>query len=157
MRAKTGLFAVLAAGFLFMASGIETARAGHYHAQGHSQYGQQAYKGGGYKYGYHGQRQFGHQRYGGGYGYGGGYAYGKRSHFDGGLNRHHRKSLKRIRRHFDNERAFRRYLRHNKPRLFRRYMAHIHQPGYYHPKHGWVQGDSIRRHQGQRHGWNPNY
>ena len=151
MRAKTGLFAVLAAGLLFMAPGIETARAGHLQAQGHSQYGQQAYKGGGYKYGYHGQQQFGGQRYGGGY------AYGKRRHFDGGPNRHHRKSLKRIRRHFDNERAFRRYLRHNKPRLFRRYMANIQRPSHLDDKHYWGPARPIKRHNRRHHYWHRNH
>lgn len=120
MKAKGFLVAALAGGLLLLAPGFDGARADGNHGHKHSQ--QQAFKGHGHGYGWHGQRHFGGQR-------DGGYAYGKRArdHFGAGLSRHDRKKLKRIRHRFDNERAFRRYLRHNKPRLFARYMGHVHQ------------------------------
>lgn len=149
MRAKGILVAALAGGILLLAPGFEGARAdgnhGHKHGYKHSQ--QQAFKGQRHGYGWHGQRLFGDHR-------DGGHAYGKRarSHFGDRLSRHERKKLKRIRHRFDSERAFRRYLRHNKPGLFARYMGHA-QPRHRHADdrrhrhyrgHVWYRGQ-VRR------------
>ena len=58
-----------------------------------------------------------------------------RSHLDGRLTKRERKALKRLRGKFDNERAFRRYLRHHKPRLFARYRHHFGHQQQRHRRH----------------------
>ncbi len=142
MRAKGILTAVLAAGVLLLAPGFDGARADQNNGNRHNH--QQTYNGYGYGYGHAyglwGQRQFGDQRHGG-------HAYGKRArtHFGDGLTRHERHKLKRNRTRFVNERAFRRHLRHNKPRLCTRYMGQNHQRQRY--------ADGQRRHRAQRYTW----
>ena len=138
MRAKGILTAVLAAGVLLLAPGLEGARADQ--NQGHRQNHQQAYQGNGHAYGWRGQQRLGDQRHGG-------HAYGKRArnYFGDGLTRYQRKNLKRMRYRFDNDRAFRRYLRHDQPGLYGRYMGHNQQG------HRYV--DHNRRHRAQRYVW----
>jgi len=136
----------LAAGVLLLAPGFDGARADQNNGHRHSQ--QQTYNGNGnghghgngQAYGLRGQQVFGDQRHGG-------HAYGKRArtHFGGGLTRHDRAKLKRMRHRFDNDRAFRRHLRHNKPRLFARYMGHNQQ------RYRYANDD--RRHRVQRYDW----
>lgn len=120
MRAKGIMTAMLAAGVLLLASGLDTARAEP--NSGHRHNHQQAHKGHGHGFGWWGQKHFGGQRHGG-------HAYGHRAQQYHGshLTKHQRKKLRHLRHRFDNERQFRRYLRHNKPRLFGHYMAHKHQ------------------------------
>lgn len=115
MRAKGIVMAALAGGVLLLAPGIEAARADQGWGQRHTH--QQAYKGHGTGHG--GDRAWGHQRHGG-------QAYGQRVRQIHGshLTRHQHRKLRHLRSHFDNERQFRRYLRHQRPRLFARYMAH---------------------------------
>ncbi len=144
MRAKGIMTVVLAAGVLLLATGVESARAepnsGHRHKQQHTYQGQ----GHGWD-----QRHFGGQRHGA-QAYGqrhGGHAYGHRAQQYHGshLTKHQRKKLRHLRSRFDNERQFRRYLRHHKPRLFGHYMAHDHQ-------HRHSAFDN-RRHRAQRYVW----
>lgn len=138
MRAKGIVTAMLAAGVLLLASGVESARADQ--NRGHRHNHQQAYQGHGHSYGFWGQRHFGDQRHGG-------HAYGHRAQQYHGshLTKHQRKKLRHLRTRFDNERQFRRYLRHHKPRLFGHYMAHDHQ-------HRHSAFDN-RRHRAQRYVW----
>ncbi len=138
MRAKGILTAVLAAGVLLLAPSYEGARADQNNGRGHNH--QQTYNGYGNGYGWWGQQYFGDQRHGG-------HAYGKRArnYFGDGLTRHDRTKLKHMRHRFDNDRAFRRYLRHNKPGLYGRYMGQNHQRQRY--------ADGQRRHRAQRYTW----
>jgi hypothetical protein len=139
---------MLAAGVLLLATGVESARADQ--NRGHRHNHQHAYQGKGHGYGWQGQQRFGGQRYGG-QRYGGqrhgGHAYGKRarSYHGGHLTKHQRQKLRHLRYRFDNERQFRRYLRHNKPRLFDRYVAHNHF------RHGHA--FDHRRYRAQRYVW----
>ena len=147
MRAKGIVTAMLAAGVLLLASGVESARADQ--NRGHRHNHQQAYQGHGHSYGFWGQRHFGDQRHGG-HAYGqrhGGHAYGHRAQQYHGshLTKHQRKKLRHLRTRFDNERQFHRYLRHHKPRLFGHYMAHDHQR-----RHSAFDN---RRHRAQRYVW----
>jgi hypothetical protein len=135
MRAKGILTAVLAAGVLFLAPGIDSARADQNHRHSHPQ----TFQGHGYAYGWHGQQLFGEGR-------GGGHAYGQRARrYYGGLSHQDRQKLKQIRGRFGNDRAFSHYLRHHKPGLFRRYTA-------YNQPRRWVQWYK----QPQRHVWYQN-
>jgi len=145
MQAKGILTAVLAAGVLLLAPGFEGPRADQ--NQVHRQNHQQAYQGNGHAYGWRGQQAFGNQRHGG-------HAYGKRArnYYDGHLTRHERKHLKRLRHRFDSDRAFRRYLRHNKPRLFAHYAGHQRQH-YAYGHRVYRQGYDNRRHRAGRQVW----
>ncbi|MDX1575535.1 MAG: hypothetical protein R3285_05045 [Kiloniellales bacterium] len=138
MRAKGIMTVMLAAGILLLAPGMDAARADQ--SWGHRHKHQHAYQGQGHGYGGWGRQHFGDHRHGGhafgqrhgGHAYGkrhGGHAYGPRAHSyrDSHLTKHQRKKLRHLRHRFDNERAFRHYLRHHKPRLFGHYMAHKHQ------------------------------
>ena len=138
MKAKGILTAVLAAGVLLLAPGFDGARADQ--NQGHRHNHQQAYQGNGHAYGWWGQQYFGDQRHGG-------HAYGKRArnYFGDGLTRHERAKFKRMRHRFDNDQVFRRYLRHNKPGLYGRYMGQNQQHQRY--------ADGQRRHRAQRYTW----
>jgi len=133
MRAKGILAAALAGGILLLAPGFEGARADDNHRHRHNQ--QQTFQGQGHGHGWLGRQHFGDHR-------DGRYAYGKRArnHYQAGLTKHDRKKLKRIRQRFDNERAFRRHLRHNRPGLFARYMDQRH-----HQRHRYAD-DNRRRH-----------
>lgn len=124
MRAKAILTAALAAGVLLLAPGLDGARADQNHRQGHGH--PHAAQGKGHAYGWHGQRYFTDKRSGGGY------AYGQRTRsYDGDLSRKDRKTLRQIRQRFDNEREFRRFLRHKKPGLYARYV----DPRYVDPRY----------------------
>ncbi len=144
MKAKGILTAVLAAGVLLLAPGFDGARAdqnnGHRHSYQQTHIGNGYGNGNGHAYGLRGQQHFGDQRHGG-------HAYGKRArtHFGDGLTRHERAKFKRMRHRFDNDRAYRRYLRHNKPGLYGRYMGQNHQRQRY--------ADGQRRHRSQRYTW----
>ena len=141
MRAKGFLTALLAAGVLFLGPGIDGARADQ--NQRHRLGQPQIFQNHGQAYGWRGQQLFGDHR-------DGGYAYGKRarSYYGDGLSRQDRKRLQHIRSRFDNERAFRRYLRNHKPGLFARYWAdtqqrrqmHWHQP----QRHVWYRGQIVQ-------------
>jgi hypothetical protein len=140
MRARGILTAVLAAGVLFLAPGIDSARADQNHRHGQPQ----TFQGRGHAYGWHGQQLFGDRR-------DGGQAYGQRArtYYGGGLSHQDRQRLKRIRSRFGNERAFNHYLRHQKPGLFRRYMAHNQQRHWQHwhanpQRHVWYRGQSFQ-------------
>ena len=134
MRVKGIALAVLAAGVLLVAPGLEGARADQNHR--HWQNQQQFHGGMGYGYGWWGQRYFGDR-------HDGGYAYGKRArnHY-GGLNHWDRQRLFKMRHRFDSERDFRRFLRHHKPGLFTRYMD---QTGH--------QRQVYRHQRSHRHAW----
>ena len=144
MKAKGILTAVLAAGVLLLAPGFDGARAdqnnGHRHSYQQTHNGNGYGYGNGHAYGLRGQQHFGDQRHGG-------HAYGKRArtHFGDGLTRHDRTKLRHLRHRFDNDQAFRRYLRHNKPGLYGRYMGQNHQRQRY--------ADGQRRHSAQRYTW----
>jgi len=137
MRAKGFLTALLAAGVLLLAPGIDGARADQNQRHRHGQ--PQTFQNHGQAYGWHGQRLFGDRR-------DGGHAYGKRArtYYGSGLSHKDRKKLRHIRSRFDNDRAFRRYLRHHKPGLFQRYTAHNQQRRQLHwhqpQRRVWYQG-----------------
>jgi hypothetical protein len=142
MRAKAILTAALAAGVLLLAPGLDGARADQNHRQGHGH--PHAAQGKGHAYGWHGQRYFTDKRSGGGY------AYGQRTRsYDGDLSRKDRKTLRQIRQRFDNEREFRRFLRHKKPGLYARYVdPRRHRPD---ARNTWRrQGDNDQAHKTKR-------
>lgn len=131
MKAKGLLTLVLAVGALLAVPDFGGARADHDDGVRHAQ--QQAYS----------------------------YASGwNRSHFDGRLTKRERKALKRLRGKFDNERSFRRYLRHHKPRLFARYRHHLDHQQLRHRRHHQAFDHRHRhdfsnhwRHRHQRYVW----
>ena len=155
MRAKGTLLALVAGGLLLLAPNFEGARADHKLNQHQKQtYGHNGHS---YAFGkisgvYFGERRHRgdhvHRRHGGGH-------FKKwhgRSQFKkwrrhGGsvhkLSRRDHKKLKRIRHRFHSERAFRRHLRHHKPRLFARYINNIRHRDYRHSGH-WDDGDDGR-------------
>ncbi len=121
MRAKGTLLALLAGGLLILAPGFDGARAdgrtSHQHWQSHG----------------HGKtvkvnsnhRWYGHDQWWGQH---------KRSKPAYKLSKRDRKKLKRMRHRFKSERAFRKHLRHKKPRLYARYMAQFQ------PRHRYYDG-----------------
>lgn len=141
MRAKGIFTAVLAAGVLLLAPGFNGARADQYHRHGHGH--QPSYHGKGHAHGWWAQKHFGHKG-------DGGYAYGKRTRNDfRGLSHQDHRKLEQIRHRFHNERAFRHYLRHHKPGLFARYMAHNHQRHQVHKyqrpqRYVWYRGQTLQ-------------